>query len=58
MIQQGAPLEAIQEILGHSDISTTRRVYAHYTKKGTVRAIFDRTTVPAGELSADTKGVL
>ncbi len=45
MLQQGAPLEAIQEILGHSDISTTRRVYAHYNKPS-IRAIFDKTTLP------------
>lgn len=44
MLEQGAPLEAIQEILGHSDISTTRRVYAHYSKPA-IRAIFERTTL-------------
>lgn len=44
MLEQGAPLEAIQEILGHSDISTTRRVYAHYSKPS-IRAIFERTTL-------------
>jgi site-specific recombinase XerD len=44
MLNQGAPLEAIQEILGHSDISTTRRVYAHYSKPA-IRAIFERTTL-------------
>lgn len=44
MLEQGAPLEAIQEILGHSDISTTRRVYAHYSRPA-IRAIFERTTV-------------
>ncbi|MGE5141751.1 MAG: tyrosine-type recombinase/integrase [Rudaea sp.] len=48
MLQQGAPLEAIQEILGHSDISTTRRVYAHYSKPA-IRAIFERTTLPPDE---------
>lgn len=44
MLQQGAPLEAIQDILGHSDIGTTRRVYAHYSKPS-IRAIFERTTL-------------
>lgn len=44
MLEQGAPLEAIQEILGHSDIGTTRRVYAHYSKPS-IRAIFERTTL-------------
>ncbi len=44
MLQQGAPLEAIQEILGHSDIGTTRRVYAHYSKPS-IRSIFEKTTL-------------
>jgi integrase/recombinase XerD len=48
MLEQGAPLEAIQEILGHSDIGTTRRVYAHYSKPS-IRSIFERTTVPPAE---------
>lgn len=64
MLQQGAPLEAIQEILGHSDIGTTRRVYAHYSKPS-IRSIFERTTLSpqeaaraadsdAGECESDT----
>lgn len=44
MLEQGAPLEAIQEILGHSDIGTTRRVYAHYSHPS-IRSIFERTTL-------------
>lgn len=48
MLEQGAPLEAIQEILGHSDIGTTRRVYAHYSKPS-IRSIFERTTLPPAE---------
>lgn len=48
MLNQGAPLEAIQEILGHSDIGTTRRVYAHYSKPA-IRSIFERTTLSPKE---------
>lgn len=48
MLEQGAPLEAIQEILGHSDIGTTRRVYAHYSKPS-IRTIFERTTLSPQE---------
>jgi site-specific recombinase XerD len=48
MLQQGAPLEAIQEILGHSDIGTTRRVYAHYSKPA-IRSIFEKTTLSPKE---------
>ncbi len=48
MLEEGAPLEAIQDILGHADISTTKRVYAHYTKPR-IREIFDRTTLSPEE---------
>ncbi|MHB0876845.1 MAG: tyrosine-type recombinase/integrase [Anaerolineae bacterium] len=48
MLEQGAPLEAIQEILGHSDISTTRKVYAIYSHHA-VRDIFDAATLSASE---------
>lgn len=48
MLEEGAPLEAIQDILGHADISTTKRVYAHYSKPR-IREIFDRTTLPPEE---------
>lgn len=48
MLEQGAPLEAIQEILGHSDIGTTRRVYAHYSKPS-IRTIFEKTTLTPQE---------
>jgi integrase/recombinase XerD len=52
MLEQGAPLEAIQEILGHSDISTTRKVYAHFSKPK-IREIFDRTTLSAKDALKD-----
>lgn len=58
MLEQGAPLEAIQEILGHSDIGTTRRVYAHYSKPS-IRTIFERTTLSPDEAeraAADREG--
>lgn len=48
MLDEGAPLEAIQEILGHSDISTTRKVYAIYSRQS-VRQIFARTTLAPEE---------
>ncbi|MEA3459254.1 MAG: tyrosine-type recombinase/integrase [Chloroflexota bacterium] len=43
MLREGAPLEAIQELLGHADISTTKKVYAHYSKTS-LRKIFDTYT--------------
>lgn len=48
MLEQGARLEEIQEILGHSDIGTTRKVYAHFDPR-TVREIFDRTVVSVAD---------
>jgi integrase/recombinase XerD len=44
MLDEGAPLEAIQEILGHSDISTTRKVYAIYSHRS-IRDIFAGATL-------------
>jgi integrase/recombinase XerD len=54
MLEQGAPLEAIQEILGHSDIGTTRRVYAHYSKPA-IRTIFERTTLTPQEAAQSSE---
>jgi len=48
LLAQGVPLEAIQEVLGHASILTTRSVYAHYDHK-TIREIYDRATERAGE---------
>lgn len=48
MLQLGAPIEAIQEILGHADIGTTRRVYAHYSKPK-AREIFEQHTISAAD---------
>lgn len=52
MLDQGAPLEAIQEILGHADISTTRRIYAQYSRPA-IRAIFEQTSIPASALGEE-----
>jgi integrase/recombinase XerD len=48
MLNEGAPLEAIQEILGHADISTTRKVYAIYARPA-VRQIFEEATLSPAE---------
>lgn len=45
MRNAGAPAETIQAILGHADISTTLRVYAHL-EKAKAREMFDKTYIP------------
>lgn len=40
LLNNGVRLEVIQEILGHEDISTTRKIYAHLDHE-TVREAFD-----------------
>lgn len=49
MLEQGAPLDAIQEILGHSNIETTRKVYA-LTSPEKARSDFDKYTVKVANL--------
>lgn len=39
LINAAAPLEVIQAILGHADIGTTKRVYAHYKKETITNAV-------------------
>jgi site-specific recombinase XerD len=51
LLNEGMPLESVQAYLGHQDISTTRKVYAH-TKTAVLRdqlATFGRSPVEAME---------
>jgi len=52
MLNEGAPLEAIQDILGHADIATTKKVYAGYLKPQ-LRDIYDTYTRTPDEAMAD-----
>jgi integrase/recombinase XerD len=51
LLNEGMPLESVQAYLGHQDISTTRKVYAH-TKTAVLRdqlATFGRSPTEAVE---------
>lgn len=52
LLDRGQPLEGIQELLGHSDIGTTRRVYAHYSHPSTRRLAQEAATALQEELEA------
>lgn len=51
MLNDDVPLEIIQDLLGHSDIGTTRRVYAH-TRRGRVREAFFKCSPDPAEWGA------
>ena len=39
LLESGESPKVIQELLGHSSITTTMDIYTHITKKGKVRAV-------------------
>lgn len=50
MLNQGAQLSEVQDILGHASPETTKRIYAPYTTQH-LREAFDRFSVPADEVA-------
>lgn len=54
MLNEGAQLSEVQDILGHSSPATTKKIYAPYTKQH-LREAFDRFSVPADELARRVK---
>jgi site-specific recombinase XerD len=50
MLNQGAQLSEVQDILGHSSPETTKKIYAHYTTQY-LRDAFDRFSLPAEEIA-------
>jgi integrase len=48
MLNQGAKLSEVQDILGHASPETTKKIYAHY-ETAHLRDAFDRYSVPPEE---------
>jgi len=55
MLNQGAQLSEVQDILGHASPETTKKIYAAYTTRH-LREAFDRFSVPAEEVAAGVVG--
>jgi site-specific recombinase XerD len=51
LLNQGAPLDMVQDLLGHASPATTKIIYAHY-EQGRLREAFDRYSLPARDLVA------
>jgi integrase len=39
MLNSGAPIETIQQVLGHADMRMTRRTYAHLLQKTVAKSV-------------------
>ena len=50
MLNRGAKLSEVQDILGHASPETTKRIYAHY-EVSHLRDVFDRFSATAEELA-------
>jgi site-specific recombinase XerD len=52
LLNRGASLSEVQDILGHASPDTTKRIYAHYQVEH-LREAFDRFSATAEELAAE-----
>ena len=52
MLNRGAKLSEVQDILGHASPETTKKIYAHY-EVSHLRRAFDRYSASAEELAAE-----
>lgn len=54
LLNRGAKLSEVQDLLGHASPETTKRIYAHY-EVSHLKDAFDRYSVPARELARTTR---
>jgi site-specific recombinase XerD len=54
LLNRGAKLSEVQDILGHASPETTKKIYAHY-ETAHLRDAFDRYSATVGELAADVR---
>ncbi len=54
LLNRGAKLSEVQDILGHASPETTKKIYAHY-ETAHLRDAFDRYSASVGELAADVR---
>ena len=52
LLNRGADLSQVQDVLGHADPSTTKQIYAHYTPKKLRAVVLEYSASPA-ELVAE-----
>jgi site-specific recombinase XerD len=52
LLNRGASLSEVQDILGHASPDTTKRIYAHYQVEH-LREAFERYSASAEELAAE-----
>ncbi|MHB1133516.1 MAG: tyrosine-type recombinase/integrase [Chloroflexota bacterium] len=55
MLNQGAQLSEVQDILGHSSPETTKKIYAHYTTQY-LREAFDKYSLPVEAIADRMQG--
>ena len=54
LLNQGAKLSEVQDLLGHASPETTKKIYAHY-ETGHLRAAFDRYSATVAEAAREVR---